>query len=200
LQLQKPPPAEACVVPGKQGDMPVSPEISQVIATHKTMSQLLAMALACNQTRVFNMVFSSGNLRKQGDETPHHTLTHEETVDPALGYQPRATYFLDRTMEAWVTFVQALDAVREGDGTLLDNTLVFAHSDIEYGRTHSVLNLPIMTAGRGGGRVKTGIHVSAIGDSIARTGLTMMQAMGLPVDKWGTGGMQTSKTISEILV
>ena len=202
LQLQKPPPAEACKVPGKTADTAIGTEVGQVLANHKLMAQLLAMALACNQTKVFNMVYSDSAscLRMPGEQMIHHLMTHEEPIDTALGYQPRTTYFVLRSMDAWVTFVQALAAVREGDGTLLDNTLVFAHSDTEYARIHSVSGIPMMTAGKAGGRIKTGIHVSMIGDPVTRAGFTMLQAMGVPLDQWGVGSMQTSKAITEILV
>jgi hypothetical protein len=201
LQLQKPPPAEACKVGAKPADAPVGTEVGQVMTNHKLMAQILAMALACNQTKVFNMVFSdsASTLRKPGESMIHHLMTHEEPVDQALGYQPHATYFVERSMEAWGDFVTTLASIREGNGTLLDNCLVLGHSDTEYARIHSISGIPMMTAGSAGGRIKTGIHVSAIGDPVTRVGLTMQQVMGVALDKWGTGSMQTSKSVSEIL-
>jgi hypothetical protein len=56
-----------------------------------------------------------------------------------------------------------------------------------------------MTFGSGGGRLKTGLHIAAAGDPTSRLGLTMQQAMGVPVSSWGTDSMQTSKTITEIM-
>ena len=55
-------------------------------------------------------------------------------------------------------------------------------------------------AGSAGGRIKTGIHVSAVGEPITRIGLTLQQVMDVPVEKWGQGSMQTSKPVSEILI
>ena len=57
------------------------------------MTELLVFALLCDQTRVFNMLFSWGTseLRKSGAQTAHHQYTHDELVDPVLGYQPEAT-------------------------------------------------------------------------------------------------------------
>lgn len=72
-----------------------------------------------------------------GSTITHHQLTHEEVLDQKLGFQPEATWFLTRIMEAWVDFVGALDKVRENDRTLLDNTLVFAHSETEFSSTPS---------------------------------------------------------------
>jgi hypothetical protein len=202
LQLQKPPPLEACSIPTAPVDLPLDSEIDNVMANHALMSQTLALALACDQTRVFNMQFSdrASSLRMPGSTDTHHTLTHEEPRDPKLGYQPKATVFVQKSMEAWTQFVQTLDAVPEGDGTLLDNCLVMAHSETSEANTHSVVGMPFMTAGRAGGRIRTGVHVSGVGESASRVGLTMQQAMGLNVGQWGTDQNQTDRSISEILV
>ena len=159
------------------------------------------MALACNQTKIFNVVFSNSasNLRMPGEQMIHHLMTHEEPVDKELGYQPKATYFVERSMEAWALFVAALASVKEGDGTLLDHCLVMGHSDTELARIHSISGIPVMTAGSAGGRIKTGIHVSAIGEPVTRIGYTLQQVMGVPVEKWGVGSMQTNKAVSEIV-
>jgi hypothetical protein len=201
LQTKQPPPLEACSIPQAPVDATRDKEIDNVIANHALMTDVLALALACDQTRVFNMLFSdrASGLRMPGSPDTHHTLTHEEPRDPELGYQPRATFFVQKSMEAWAQFVQALDAVPEGDGTLLDNCLVLALSETSEANTHSVVGLPFMTAGTAGGRVKTGLHVSGVGESTSRVGLTMQQAMGLNTGQWGTDQNQTDKPISEIM-
>ena len=159
------------------------------------------MALACDQSRVFNMMFNNGasSLTRIGSTITHHQLTHEEVLDQKLGYQPEATYFLTRIMEAWGDFVGALDAVREGDRTLLDNTLVFAHSETEFAKFHTIDNLPMMTAGSAGGKLKTGIYIDGAGSPISRVGLTMQQVMGVAVDTWGTQSMQTNRGVTEVM-
>ncbi|MEE3329712.1 MAG: DUF1552 domain-containing protein [Myxococcota bacterium] len=201
LQRQKPPPLQACSVPDapKQGE--VSSEVGNVIANHELMAKTLALALACDQTRVFNMLFSdrASSLRMPGSPDSHHTLTHEEPRDAKLGYQPKATAFVLKTMEAWTTFVETLDSVPEGDGTLLDNCLVMAHSETSDANSHSVTGLPFMLAGTAGGRIKSGTHISGIGESTSRIGLTMQQVMGLNVSRWGALQNETSRPISEIL-
>jgi len=201
VQLTKPEPLEACVVPRAVADRPVNAEIENVMENHELMTQLLVMALACDQTRLFNMMFNNGasSLTRIGSTITHHQLTHEEVLDTRLGYQPEATYFLTKIMEAWVYFVQALDKVQEGDRTLLDNTLVFAHSETEFAKFHTIDNLPMMTAGSAGGAVKTGIYVDGAGTPISRVGLTLQQVMGVPLDRWGSKSMETRKTITEML-
>jgi hypothetical protein len=147
------------------------------------------------------MMFNNGasSLTRIGSTVTHHQLTHEEVLDNKLGYQPEATFFLTKIMEAWVYFVGALDKVKEGDRSLLDNTLVFAHSETEFAKFHTIDNIPMMTAGSAGGRVKTGLYVDGMGTPVSRVGLTLQQLMGVSVDRWGSKSMETNKSIGEIV-
>ncbi|MEY4357861.1 MAG: hypothetical protein RL469_1187 [Pseudomonadota bacterium] len=204
LAVQRATPVDAavCARATDPGEGPIGLEIDVVRANHEAMTRLLTLALACNQTRVFNMAFNNAlsSLRRPGTAYTHHTLTHEEAVDQQRGYQPEAFWFNCRVMEALSVFIAAFDRVREGPGTLLDNTLIFAHAETSYAKVHAVDNIPVMTIGAAGGRLKTGLHIAGHGDPISRVGLTVMQALGLPLERWGTGSLQTSKTISEVLV
>jgi hypothetical protein len=201
LQLTKPEPMPACSVPREIADRPITSEIETVETNHKLMVDLLVMAMACDNTRVFNLHFNqpASGLTRVGSTITHHQLTHEEPSDPGLGYQPNATFFVNKAMEGWAYLIKTLDSVKEGDRTLLDNSLVFAHSETELARTHAVDNIPMMTAGSGGGRIKTGLYVDGGGTPASRLGLTLQQVMGVSVDRWGTGGLETSKPIKEIV-
>jgi len=202
LQLTKPPPLEACQRPTAPEDAPVGMELETNIATHKALSELLAMALACNQTHVFNLLLApaQSDIHRKGAAFTHHILTHEEPPDPKLGYQVEAAKINERNMEAFATFIDALARIREGDGTLLDRTLVLAQTDTSLAKTHSVNGIPVMTVGRAGGRIKTGLHIAGHGDPATRVGLTVMRAMSVPIREWGTGSLQTERPITEILV
>jgi hypothetical protein len=202
IELTKPAPMAGCRIPTRPAEREVNAEIENVIENHKVMTDLLVMALACDNTRVFNMNFNNGasSLTRIGSTITHHQLTHEEPLDNRLGYQPDVTFFVDKCMEAWAYFVGALDAVPEGDRTLLDNTLVFAHSETEFAKQHTIDNIPMMTAGSAGGRIKTGVHIAGGGTPVTRVGLTLQQVMGVPVDRWGAKSLETNKPISELLV
>jgi hypothetical protein len=201
FQLQKPAPMKACAIPPKLDETAVGMEAEQVKQNHLLFGKLMAQALACGQTQVFSMVFTnaSSGLRRAGDTATHHILTHEESVDPQLGYQKKATAFLEDIIIAFSDFLMVLNSVREGDRTLLDRTLVYATSEGGYAKLHSLENIPVFTAGSGGGRIKTGMHVPLKGDPAARVGLTIQQAFGLPVSKWGTDSNQTSRSVVEML-
>ena len=207
VQLQKPAPNEAChVLPAPDdADMlngSTSAEIEHVLSTHETFAKMLAMAVACNQTKVFNVVFSDSgsSLRRPGESLTHHSLSHEERVDPALGLQPQTSWFNTRSMDALATFIDVFSSIREGDGTLLDNVLVIAGSETGDAKTHSIDEVPFMSVGRAGGRIETGLYVHGNGSPTTRIGLTAMQLMGVSVDSWGTRSLKTSKTVDEILV
>jgi hypothetical protein len=102
-------------------------------------------------------------------------------------------------MNGFGEYISAFKNIREGDGNLLDNMLIFANTETNYARLHTIDGVPIFTVGKAGGKMKTGYHVVGNGDPISRVGLTTMRAMGLPIQTWGTKSLQTSKPISEVL-
>lgn len=201
LRLEPPAPVVGFVKPTDPDATGKGSEMEDVIATHRIMAQLLATALQSNQTRVFNVLFSdtTSNLRRKGQTDTHHTLTHEEPVDKALGHQKEVGWFATRSMEGWKDFLDALAAIPEGDGTLLDNCMVLAHSDCSIAKAHAVEGIPAMIAGNAGGKVRTGYHLAGNGDPISRLGLTVQQAMGVPIERWGKLSMETNRTITDLI-
>lgn len=201
LMLQAPQTSQACVKPAAPPDGPIGIELETLVVNHKILSNMLAMAVACNQTRVFNMLFSQSlsMVRRAGESHTHHTLTHEEPIDDQLGYQPEVAWYNRRSMEGLADYIEAFERIKEGPGTLLDNTLIFASTDTNNAKIHAVDGVPIMTIGSGGGRLKTGVHILGNGDPITRVGLTAMQAVGLPIASWGSDSLNTSKTLTEVL-
>jgi len=201
-QLTKPTPIASCrrVEPPKVDPMQGA-DTTLTAARHQMITDLMVMAVACDQTRVFNMSYASAQAYtiKAGYEKPHHTCTHEEGVDPVLGYQPNASWFTRRAMESWGSFVEAFAKVKEGDGTLLDNVLIYATTDCAWARIHSLDGVPIFTAGRAGGRVKTGLHIDGAGSPGTRVGYTAMRLFGVDATEWGTQSNKTTQEVSEIL-
>jgi Protein of unknown function (DUF1552) len=199
--LEKPRPAQACVVPKEPGAAEVGPTWEIAVKNHDVLSDLMIMALACNQTRVFNLALSAAasNLRRSDSAISFHELTHEEPIDEKLGYQPKSTFFIEKSMETLASLLKKMDAVPEGDGTLLDNSLVLATSESNFAKVHSVDALPILVAGSAGGRWRTGQHVAGKGDPSSRVGLSIQQTLGMPVTSWGVGSMEASRPIAEVM-
>ena len=201
-QLTKPEPIPTCKAAAQpKADPPAGVESTVMATRHNMMTDLMAMGLACDQTRVFNMFYTAAQAItiKKGYEKPHHTCTHEEPVDEKLGYQPTVDWFVVRAMESWLYFIQAMDKVKEGDGTLLDNMLVLAHSDQGLARVHGLDGMAMFTAGKAGGKVKSGYHIDTKGAPPTELGFTAMKVMGLDVNQWGAKSNATSKIVSEIL-
>ncbi|MGE3333573.1 MAG: DUF1552 domain-containing protein [Rhodospirillaceae bacterium] len=200
-QLTKPEPREACVKPKAAKDMDTGSDFKLVADRHNVMTDLLTMAIACDQSRVFNMIYSYGfsNTTKPGYDKPHHTCTHEEPKDEKLGYQPNASWFVRRAMESWAYYVKAFASIKEGDGTLLDNCFIMGNSDVSDARVHSLEEMAAFTAGRMGGKIKTGLHIPCNGGKITDIGFTGLKALGLAQKTWGGKSNETDRVISEII-
>jgi len=202
VQLERPSPLPACSVPPPVEVENLGTLVEQTRATHRQFVQLIAHALSCGQTQVFNIAMGSSfsPLRKPGEASAYHQLTHEERIDPQLGYQPTCKWLAEQQMAFFLEMVQTLDAIREGDSTLLDRSLVFAYTDHGEARLHSMKKYPVFTAGSGGGRMRTGYHIAAEGDTVTRVGLTLQQAVGINAGSWGTETNRATKPFSEVLV
>jgi len=202
IQLEKPAPAEACKVPdGAPKESQVSVDSVELGKRHNLMVDLAVRALACNQTRVINIVYAEAqaNTTRAGESRPHHASTHEEETDPAVGYQKTPAWFGTRAMEAWSHVVKSMADFKEGDGSLLDHSLVFANTDSNRAQIHQLRGIPIMTAGSAGGALKTGIHVDGKGAPGTSVTLTALRAMGLKLGEFGVGGNKVQQSVSEVV-
>src|ERR1700712_481799 len=200
-ELQRPQIVAKVTIPASPGEMVVNYALPNVRTVTPLMSRLGALALATDQTRVFNLSISEpgSNIYVPGDPLGYHVTTHMEAIDPVLGYQPHVAQYNIYSMELLASVLKELDAIPEGDGTLLDHSLVFAYSDQSYAKIHAVDGIPIMLAGNASGRMKTGYHIAGGGNPVSRVGLTAQKAMGLSVDSWGKGSMETRNAYTELL-
>jgi hypothetical protein len=201
VSLSASPALEACHKPERPEDVPIGYEVETVNTNHDILSKTLALALACDQTRVFNMMYTqaASEARVKGTTFTHHILSHEEPPDDHLGYQTQTAWFNQRSFEALSRMLGTFSSIREGDGTLLDNMLIFAQTDTSDAKTHSVIGIPSLTIGKAGGRIKTGLHINGNAAPQSRIGLTLMQVMDVPIAEWGTKSLRTSNPVGELL-
>jgi hypothetical protein len=190
-----PPPPLACVRPAEPVDMLGD---KNLIATNTAMSQLLALSLACDQTRVFSVLFSGsvGGTAYPEISIPsnHHSLTHDEGGD-----QPQVQSITNFIMQRFATLLEALQNIKEGQGTLLDRSVILASSDVTEGQPHSITNYPILVAGGGGGAlVHPGVHIKSPGGNTSEVLLTLLQAMDLPLTEFGQKGGLTNKPVAAL--
>ena len=189
-----PPDLAACERPERPADefprqdgRPPMPEIADA------MNDVLAMALACDQTRVFSYVYTYPVNNVLFPEMPagHHRLTHDEP-----GEQPLVNRIVISIMEQFARFVDRLRSVPEGDGTLLDHLVVLGTSDTSFGRTHALTEYPIILAGSACGALQMGLHFrTPPGDNASKLVLTLMQAMDLRVESFGVDDGRATATL-----
>lgn len=91
-------------------------------------------------------------------------------------------------------FFERLKAIKEGDGTLLDNCLILYGSPFEDGNKHASKRVPVMLAGKAGGKLKTGRQLSYDGQPREGVYISILDALGVHVDKMGN----TDKALSII--
>jgi hypothetical protein len=189
LQNAAPPPA-ACELPAAPKDLAGDKNLTAINAA---MAQLVALSLACDQTRVFSYMFSGsvgGTSYPELDiTTNHHSLTHDEAGD-----QPQVEQITTFIIARFAALLEALKAVPEGDGNLLDRVVMLASTDVTEGQPHSITNYPILIAGGGGGALKhPGVHVQAKNGNASDVLLTLVQAMDVPATQFGArGGLSTT--------
>jgi hypothetical protein len=188
-------------IPAAPGEMICNNALPNLVKAAPIMARLGALALATDQTRVFNLTISEpqNQLFVPGDTLGYHQTTHEEPVDPVLGYQPRVAQYNLEAMGLFASMLGELDGIQEGDGTVLDHAAVLAFTDQSYAKIHAVDGLPVIVVGGVSGKIKTGYHVSAAGSPISRVGLTYLKALGIPLDSWGGGPMLTKSAYAELL-
>lgn len=110
----------------------------------------------------------------------HHQMSHDQHAFT------RELLALDRFhMEIFADLLARMDAVKEGDGSLLDHTAVVYGAGLGDGATHQYTRLPIVVAGSAGGRLRTGRHLhSPDGTPLANLWLTLARVMGVDADRF----------------
>ncbi len=194
---QNPPSLAACGTPvspmDSYPDIDGRPALSDI---SRAMVDIIVMALACDQTRVFSDWFSSpvDNLLYPKVTAGHHQLTHDEPAP-----QPQVASIVTYIMNEFAYLVSALGNLKEGDGSLLDHTVVLATSDVSYGKSHSVEDYPILLAGSAGGALKPGLHYhSPSSENTSKVLLTLVRAMGLTMEAFGGGPGQVTTSLSAL--
>ncbi|MFT5430518.1 MAG: hypothetical protein ACI9OJ_001193 [Myxococcota bacterium] len=195
---QEPPSFLGCARPVEPGALPAIEGRPQMRARNDAMSRMMAMAFACDLTRVGSLWYSDpvNNVLYEDKSAGHHQLTHDEPGD-----QPQVHEIVVGIMEDFAVYLEALRSVPEGEGTLLDNCAVLATTDVSYGRTHQIDEYPIIVAGSAGGALKMGHHIrSESKENASRIPLTLMQAVGVNATEFGEGNARVEAGLSEIEV
>jgi hypothetical protein len=153
----------------------------------KMMLDLAALAYQADITRVFSMIFarelSSRTFAHIGVADQHHGVSHHRNDPEEIAKKAKIdtyhaqllTYFLNR-----------LQSTRDGEASLLDQSLILYGGGMGDGNLHRHFDLPCLLAGTLGGQFKSGRHL-AFADKTPMTNLllTVLGKAGVPIEKLG---------------
>src|SRR5688572_11080949 len=132
------------------------------IDDHLTVTyDLMLLAFQADISRVFTfMVGHEGSGRSYahiGIPEPHHPVSHHgDTADGIAKYAKLTTYHVAKLAE----FVEKLQATADGDGTLLDRSVLYFGSGMGNGNAHDRNNPPVLLVGGANGRLKGNRHIA----------------------------------------
>ena len=144
------------------------------------MMDLIALAFAADTTRVFSFKLgrdASGRAYPEsGVNTGFHNASHHgEREDRILDFAKINKYHV--SMVPYL--LEKLKNTQDGDGNLLDNSLVIYGSPMADSNIHNHKRAPLFVAGHAGGRLKGGVHIKAPdGTPMANSMLTMLHVLG----------------------
>jgi hypothetical protein len=155
----------------------------------RLMLDLMVLAFQTDATRISSFMFANDVSGKNfsglipGVKGGHHEFSHHQ--NKAEKYEPyskinrwhceQLSYFLDK-----------LASIREGERTLLDNSMILFGSSFSDGNRHDPSNLPIILAGSAGGRIKPGRHIASPKKTpLCNLYVSMLDKMGTPVEAFG---------------
>jgi hypothetical protein len=185
------------------------------------LSDLIALAFQCDVTRVATYMYehSFSDTRSfsflPGVTGRHHSITHLTTAAGVVQEEKINLFYIDR----FAYLLGKLKAAKDADGSsVLDNSIIYFTSEFGDAHGHNMRDLPVVVAGKGGGKLKAGIHVNYPLDPAPGTGvdgkgnpndtqlaalhLSTLQAFGMNMPSFGTDdkGMPiATKHLSEIM-
>lgn len=151
--------------------------------TTRLMLDMIALAFEADVTRVLTFMFGNSVSNAdftflEGVTTSHHETSHHADKPELLDqYQKITTWHVAQL----AYLLEKLRSLPEGDATVLDNSAILFGSGFRDGNAHDPHDLPLLVAGRAGGRLAPGQHVACTRDNpMANLLLTMLQAVDVP--------------------
>jgi len=168
-----------------------APRPTEKPATHqehvRLMLDLIALAFQSDTTRISTFMFGNAvsgvNFRfLEGVTDSHHEISHHSKDPEKL----RQYAVINRWhVEQYGYLLRKLRDMKEGDRSVLDNSMILFGSALSDGNSHNPHRLPLVLGGRGGGRIASGQHLVYTEDSpAANLYVSMLDAFGTPVDRF----------------
>jgi len=173
-------------------DRPV--EAPETFEKHaKLMFDLQALAFRADITRVFTMILSRElsprTFPNIGVPEQHHAVSHHRNDPELIAKKAKIDTY---QAELFSYFLQQLQSTQDGDGSLLDHSLIVYGGGMGNGNLHRHTDLPCLLAGKLGGQFKTGQHLAYPENTpMANLLVTILDKAGVQIDKIGdsTGPM-----------
>ncbi|MDY6984499.1 MAG: DUF1552 domain-containing protein, partial [Pseudomonadota bacterium] len=183
LQLIASSPAAELDVPAKPIGIP-----SSFTEHAKLMADLTALAWQAEITRVTTLMVAREVTNRvypeSGINEPFHNLSHHSEVQANKDRLATLNAFHTRATIAY--FLQKLQDTPDGDGSLLDNSVVLYGSGMSNSNQHDHDPLPILVAGGASGRLQGGRHIRAGKDTpLANLHVALLEKLGVPIDAFG---------------
>ncbi|HZB25995.1 MAG TPA: DUF1552 domain-containing protein [Vicinamibacterales bacterium] len=164
----------------------------------RLMFDLQVLALQGDVTRVitFQLARETSNRTypEIGVADPHHPLTHHGNDPDKVARMAKINAF---HVSLFAYYLEKLHATREGEGSLLDHGLFLYGSGMGDPNVHDHVNLPVLVAGGGSGRLKGGRHIRyAEPTPLANLHLTLLERAGVRMDAFADSQGKVEELLS----
>jgi len=153
----------------------------------RLMLDIMVLAFWSDSTRISTFMFGNAVSNKsfsflEGVKGAHHeTSHHENKPDKLEQYKLINTWHLAQT----AYMLEKMDSIREGERSLLDNSMVLFGAGMRDGNAHDPHNLPLVLAGRAGGTIASGRHLAYPKNTpLCNLYQSMLKRLGAPVDRF----------------
>ncbi len=153
----------------------------------RLMMDMIALAFRTDTTRIATFMFGNEVTNQNfsflpGISSGHHDISHHQNDPEKLKqYQMIGQWHI----EQYAYLLSKLREIKEGDTNVLDQSMILFGAGIRDGDKHEPHNLPIVVAGRAGGRLAGGQHLSYAEDTpLANLYLSMLDAFDTPVERF----------------
>ena len=158
--------------------------------------QVLAMQGDVTRVATFQLARETSNRTypEIGVTDPHHPLTHHGGDQAKIDKVAKINAF---HVSLFAYFLEKLKATPEGDGTLLDHSLILYGSGMGNPNIHDHVNLPILVAGGAAGKHKGGRHIRyAEPKPLANLHLTLLEKVGVRLDSFADSQGKVEELLS----
>jgi hypothetical protein len=169
----------------RPGELP--PIATREFPTHvKLMIDMMVLAFQGDLTRVICFPFTNELSAQKypwcDADVTHHGNSHHMRNPQKIEFNTRINVF---HMQHFAYLLEKLDAIKEANGSILDNSLIAYGSGCSDGDRHNHDNLPILLVGKGGGTVNTGQHIRVNKEPLNNLWLAMAERMGVTLENFG---------------